>query len=386
MKRVTLDQRHTDLTQQIASIQRQVTNLTALQDLARALTAELDLQRLLRRIIGSAADMVGAEASSLLQVDEDKGELVFWTIHRGGGPALLSQRMPLNLGIAGWVATHGQPLIVNDVYSDARFARAIAQKITSDTGFYTRAILCVPLFARERVIGVIEVLNKRSGGDFTVEDQDLLMALASYAAIAIENARLYQAVYDGYVDTMRALAATIDAKDPYTRGHSERVTAYAQRTAQAMAAISERDLEHLKYAAILHDIGKIGVDERILRKPGHLTPPEKAIMDGHPAIGASIVQGVAFLKEALPAIRHHHERYDGQGYPSGLRGADIPLGARILAVADSYDAMTTRRPYRQLMSQEQALEEIGRCSGSQFDPETAAAFVEQMRRFERGPG
>jgi putative nucleotidyltransferase with HDIG domain len=178
---------------------------------------------------------------------------------------------------------------------------------------------------------------------------------------------------------LKALAATIDAKDPYTRGHSERVTEYAQHAARATPGITERDLEHLKYGAILHDIGKIGVDERILRKPGPLTRREKAVMDGHPATGASIVEGVAFLKEALPIIRHHHEHYDGQGYPAGLRGDEIPLGARILAVADSYDAMTTLRPYRPPMSQEQALQELRRCSGTQFDPATTAAFVEWMR-------
>ncbi len=358
-------------------MRRQVAALTEMQDLARALTAELDLQRLLRRIMGAATAMVEAEASSLLLVDEEQNELVFWTIHQGGGEVLREQRMPVGQGIAGWVATHGRPLIVNDVQGDARFARSFSQKITDATGFHIRAILCVPLWAREKVIGVVEVLNKVSGADFDAKDQNTLLALASYAAIAIENARLYEAVYNGYVDTMKALAATIDAKDPYTRGHSERVTTYAQRTAQQMN-LAPGDMEALKYGAILHDIGKIGIDERILRKPRPLNVREKAVMDSHPAIGANIIEGIRFLKDAQPVIRYHHEHVNGKGYPAGLQGEDIPLGARILTVADSYDAMTTLRPYRPPMSKENALAEIRRSAGTQFDPQAAAAFVEQM--------
>jgi putative nucleotidyltransferase with HDIG domain len=377
MKNDPLAQDNLILRAEITVIQRQLTTLTALQDLAKALTVDLDLQRLLLRIMRAATELVQAEASSLLLVDQETNELVFWTIHEGGGEFLRSQRMPGDQGIAGWVATHGQSLVVNDVQGDTRWAKTLAQKILDGSGFQARAILCVPLWAREKVIGVVEALNKRSGADFGNEDEDLLCALASYAAIAIENARLFQAVYTGYVDTLKALAATIDARDPYTRGHSERVTAYVQAVAPQMGIPAEM-MDPLKYAAILHDIGKIGIDDRVLRKPGRFTARDRAAMNAHPTIGANIVDGIPFLKTSQPIIRHHHERYDGRGYPDGLKGDAIPLGARLVAVADSYDAMTSHRPYRPALSREQATEELLRNIGSQFDPEATQAFLRHL--------
>jgi HD-GYP domain-containing protein (c-di-GMP phosphodiesterase class II) len=176
---------------------------------------------------------------------------------------------------------------------------------------------------------------------------------------------------------MKALAAAIDAKDPYTRGHSERVTTYSLQIAQR-CGLADRDLDTVMYAAILHDVGKIGVDEAILRKPDQLTPAEWEVMTRHPAIGSQIVEGVAFLREAQPCIRHHHEGFDGSGYPDGLRGEAIPLGARVIAVADVFDAITTDRPYRAALAQPEALNELRREAGRHLDPQLVAIFVEHV--------
>ncbi|MFC2025261.1 CHASE2 domain-containing protein [Chloroflexota bacterium] len=198
--------------------------------------------------------------------------------------------------------------------------------------------------------------------------------LIQNATTVIENAKLHQKVSDGYKSTIRALAASIDAKDHYTRGHSQRVTEYALVGAIALQ-MSLEELEVLEYAGILHDIGKIGIPDSILSKSGPLTVEEWEIIRQHPVIGANIMKDVTFLEESRKFVLHHHERYDGTGYPDGLIGNDIPLGARLLAVADSFDGMTSERAYRISMSIDDALNELQKYCGTQFCPVAVEAFI-----------
>ncbi|MDD5038803.1 MAG: CHASE2 domain-containing protein [Dehalococcoidales bacterium] len=193
-------------------------------------------------------------------------------------------------------------------------------------------------------------------------------------AMAIENTKLNLKVLEGYKNIIRALAAAIDAKDHYTRGHSQRVTEFALLGAKALN-MSPEELEILECAGILHDIGKIGIPDKILSKPGHLTAEEFEIIRQHPRLGANIITNIDFLKEARNLILHHHERYDGTGYPDGLAGADIPLGARLLTVADAFDSMTSDRSYRTAISTEAAISELHKHSGTQFCPVAVEAFV-----------
>jgi putative nucleotidyltransferase with HDIG domain len=210
----------------------------------------------------------------------------------------------------------------------------------------------------------------------------LLMPLVIYAsssltqnvAVAIENTKLNLKVVDGYKSTIKALAASIDAKDHYTRGHSQQVTELALLGARSLN-MSREELEILEYAGILHDVGKIGIPDNILCKPGRLTPEEFDIIRQHPGIGANIMEGISFLEEARKLVLHHHEKYDGTGYPDGLMGNDIPLGARLLAVADAFDSMTSNRSYRAAMSTEDALNELHKGCGTQFCSIAVAAFV-----------
>ncbi len=199
-------------------------------------------------------------------------------------------------------------------------------------------------------------------------------SLARNVAMSIENTKLNLKVVDGYKSTIRALAASIDAKDHYTRGHSQRVTELALLGARSLN-MSREELEILEYAGILHDIGKIGIPDNILTKTGRLTAEEFDIIRQHPGIGANIMEGISFLEEARKLAWHHHEKYDGTGYPDGLIGNDIPLGARLLAVADAFDSMTSNRSYRAAMSTEDALSELHKCCGTQFCPVAVAAFV-----------
>jgi len=184
---------------------------------------------------------------------------------------------------------------------------------------------------------------------------------------------------------VQALATTLEAKDRYTHGHSARVTDYSVRTAQRMKLPAE-EVEKLRYAAQLHDVGKIGVDEAILRKPTDLTTEEWDAMQQHPVIGERIITPLDFLSETRPIIRHHHERWDGKGYPDGLRGEHISRLAQIMAVADAYDAMTSERPYRHARSHEDALREIKRCTGTQFAPDVTKEFVAAMREAQPALG
>ena len=207
--------------------------------------------------------------------------------------------------------------------------------------------------------------------------------LIQNAFTTIENVRLNQKVADGYKSTIKALAASIDAKDPYTHGHSQRVTEYALLAAISLS-MSPEEMETLEYAGILHDIGKIGIPDRILTKPSSLTSEERDIIRLHPVIGNNIIKDVVFLEKSRGLVLHHHERYDGTGYPDGLRGDDIPLGARLLAVADSFDSMTSDRAYRPAMSIDIALNELHKCSGGQFCPVAVEAFISGLKRHLQG--
>ncbi len=261
------------------------------------------------------------------------------------------------------------------------------------------AEVCVPSFSKSQMLGLLVIGEKLSGDPFSQEDLDVLSTLANEGAIALENAHLYQQLLQRmneieglyqrehrlFIHTAIALAAAVDARDPYTHGHTERSTAYAVAIADQMMshpeiALVPRFKELLTVAALLHDIGKIGVPDEILRKPAKLTPKEAQKMGEHPIVGAIILQPIKGMEEVAKAVKAHHERFDGGGYPDGLRGQEIPLMTRIISVADTFDSMTTDRPYRKRLSDEAAVQEIQECSGSQFDPVVVEAFFKSYQR------
>lgn len=184
-----------------------------------------------------------------------------------------------------------------------------------------------------------------------------------------------------FINSIRMLAAAIDAKDPYTRGHSERVARYATAIGRQMK-LGDEEMKHLRISALLHDVGKIGIDDRILRKPGALTEEEFEVMKTHPEKGAAIMGGVPQLRFAIPGMKHHHEKWAGGGYPEGLRGEDIPLQARIVTVADTFDAMTTNRPYQKAMALSYVMDKIKSFAGTRFDPIVVGAFVRAVEAGE----
>lgn len=238
-------------------------------------------------------------------------------------------------------------------------------------------LVAIPIYVRDEFSGVVVCAN-RDGGFEELED-DVLLALGDQAGAALHNHRLHDELRRSYVSTIRVLAEAIQAKDPFLRGHSEEVSDYVSAVAERMGLDPSRR-EQLAVGSLLHDVGKIGISERILHKPARLTQEEFAIIQLHPRIGYRLIEQVPSLQPIAPAILHHHERFDGGGYPSGLKGEQIPLEARIVCVADAFSAMTADRPYRARMPLTDACEELERHAGTQFDPEIVRIFVEEVRK------
>lgn len=257
-----------------------------------------------------------------------------------------------------------------------------------------KAKLCVPCYFKRELLGILVLGEKISGESFSREEMGFFVTLANDAAMAIANAllienlqqkideikELYVREHRIFIHTAIAMAAAIDARDPYTHGHTERVTTYCLAIARELEGIPEMSAyknfrETLQISALLHDIGKIGIPDHILNKHGKLSPEEFEEIKKHSIIGATILHPIKELSDVAREVRHHQECYDGSGYPDGVKGADIPLIARIIAVADAFDAITTDRPYKRRKRIEDALQELKRCSGSQFDPVIVSAFL-----------
>ena len=256
-----------------------------------------------------------------------------------------------------------------------------------------RTILAVPLLGKDRmethlpkgmdqghyIKGLMVAVNAVDKPDFDSTDIKLFNSVANGCAVFIENGRLFSDLNDLYLGSLRALTNSIDAKDCYTHGHSERVAFIARWIAEQLAAQGLMPSEHIQVVyltGLLHDIGKIGVDDHLLRKTGSLTDEERDAIRKHPQIGAGILRGIRQMRDVIPGVMCHHERYDGQGYPNQLKGDQIPLVARIVGLADSFDAMTSRRSYREALTIKQAMKEIEANLGRQFDPVIGRVFLE----------
>jgi HD-GYP domain-containing protein (c-di-GMP phosphodiesterase class II) len=256
------------------------------------------------------------------------------------------------------------PLLVNDLATDKSF-NWLAE--------HARQLIAVPLQRQDEVLGCLFGLDKQEG-EFDSVDSKLLNSIANESAIYLENLKLYRDVHGLMMGLLHSLISAVDAKDTYTCGHSERVALLSRQLAQD-AGLSSHEVERIYMAGLLHDVGKIGVSESVLQKSGRLTPEEYVLMKKHPAVGARILQDISQVADIIPGVLHHHERYDGKGYPSGLAGDNISLMGRIICLADCFDAMTSKRTYRKALPLEVALAEIRRCSGTQFDPHLAEIFL-----------
>jgi HD-GYP domain-containing protein (c-di-GMP phosphodiesterase class II) len=351
---------------------RRLAEYEMLLEIGVKLSGTLDLPTVLEMALETAEGVCRAETSSIWEVDEEKQDLFFRVVRGRVAGEIRDLRVPVGQGIVGSVARSGAAEVVNDVATDARWHG-------DPKGFKTRAILTVPLRIQGAVIGVLQLLNPVGRERFTDGDLRRMTQFAGVLAPSLQNARLYAQQQGQFLKMVTALAETIDKKDPYTGGHVRRVVSYSMILG-AELGLGRAMLKDLWLAATLHDIGKIGVPDRILGKPAPLDREEAEVMKRHPVDGAEIVSHLA-NPAVLVGVRNHHERVDGKGYPDGLRGDELPLVARIIAVADTYDAMTTSRPYRAGLPPERAAAEIIGSAGSQLCPYVVAAF---RGLYERG--
>ena len=360
----------------LTRIEERVRRLSLLSQLGQILNSTLEHEEVRRRAIEAATRLMRAEVGSLLLVDGETQQLRFEVALGNKEMTLKTITLKMGEGIAGWVAQNGKALIVNNPKKDPRFFKDVDGR----TEFKTRNLIAVPIKVKEKVMGVLEAINKQDGDEFSKEDLSLFTSLANQVAIALDNARLYREMEAMFFQTAESLAEAIEKRDPYTGGHTQRVTSYGQSIARQLL-LRPSEMKWLKIASVLHDIGKIGIEDQILKKPGKLDPEEFEVIKRHSKMGAEIIEHVRQLREIAAAVECHHEQMDGRGYPDGKKGEEIPALAKIVAVADTYDAMTTDRPYRKAIPKEAAIEELKRCSGSQLDREAVEAFV---KAYEKG--
>jgi putative nucleotidyltransferase with HDIG domain len=328
----------------------------------------------LKLIVERVSSIMNVKICSILLVNSETNKLTIECAKGLEQEIVRDTEVEVGDKISGWVVKHNKPVLVRNIEGDPRFAKRSQEK------YYNKSLMSVPLTIRGKVIGVLNVNNKKTRRIFNGEDFRLLKQIAAQVAIVIENARLYKRLSDLYMRTITSLAAAIDARDHYTRSHSEMVAKYAVAIAEAMKLPPER-IELIRQASHLHDIGKIGVHDFILLKPGKLTNEEWEEVKLHSVKGAEILEPlVVFLDGAIDMVRQHHERYDGRGYPGNYRNGEIDIGARIMAVADAFDAMLSGRPYKKAYSEERAIEELRGNSGTQFDPEIVETFLEVLNK------
>jgi len=333
------------------------------------INSSLDINEIKDKTIEAAMNLVNAEAASLLFIDDENNELIFDSTTGIKGKAVKKIHIKMGQGIAGWVAENNQAVIVNNPKNDARFYTGVDKQVS----FTTKNIICLPVIAKGKLFGVLEVINK-SIGYFNETDLDLLTTLTNHIAVAIDNSKLYKELENTFYSIISALAETIEKKDPYTGGHAQRVKKYSVAIGKYLD-LTDSEKTTLELSSILHDVGKVGISDCILRKTTSLTTDEFNEMKKHTLVGEDIIRHVSSLQSIIPGIKHHHERYDGTGYPDALKGEEIDLIARIIAVTDAFDAMTTTRSYRDKISEEMAINELKNNSGTQFDPEIVEAFI-----------
>jgi putative nucleotidyltransferase with HDIG domain len=350
------------LNRQIDRLKEERERLHSLLNITKNLSAETNLEKLLFKIMDEVRKVLNADRCTVFLYDERKDEL--WSKIAIGLEEEI--RFPADKGIAGFVWKTGEIVNIPDAYKDKRFNPEVDKK----TGYKTKSILTMPLLNLYKdVIGIFQVLNKKSGS-FTKNNEKLLSAISFIAASAIENAILYEEQQKSFTSFIETLSTTLDTRDYITAGHSRRVTLYALEIARIMKFDPEQ-MEIIRFSGLLHDIGKIGVPEVVLFKDRKLSEDEYEIIKRHANLTKSILNKIHFLKKysAIPEIAaSHHERIDGKGYPEGLNGDNIPLGGKILAVADVFDALTSRKPYQDRMELDEVMEIIEKDTGTAFEP------------------
>jgi HD-GYP domain-containing protein (c-di-GMP phosphodiesterase class II) len=360
---------------ELALLQRAQRHLATLHRVSEALSTGRDLARLSDVTLEAILDVLSADRGAVVlrRVDE-QGEI---EVLAARSKTQSTERFTVSRTLVSSVIADGVSVFAHDASSDARFSEG-----QSVIGQRVRSVMCVPLRTTDEILGALYVDSLSGAGRFNESDLELLAAIGNQAGVAMHRVRLLGELERLLLDTIKAITATIDARDGYTHRHSERVAAFTAQIAVEMG-LTESERQTAELSALLHDVGKIAVPDSILNKPGRLTPEEFAEMQKHPLHGAQILGNIqsATVKAVLPGVQYHHERWDGTGYPEGLKAEAIPFLGRLLGVADFYDALTSARSYRGAMPANDAIKLIQDGAGTHFDPAVAAAAI---RLFDKG--
>jgi putative nucleotidyltransferase with HDIG domain len=361
-------------------VAKRVDIILLLDDINKAISSSLSRDKIVSTAIDRIQGVVQCDLQALIERKEE--ELIVLS-GRSDSLSLPAQLAPGTLlkgsGLIRRAVATGESQYLPDMSLHVR--ESALGKALSKAGI--KALLAVPIMSHEKARGVL-LLGDRMPGRFQSEETFTIEKIASQLAVAMENAYLYDEMRQLFFNTIASLANAIDAKSPWTKGHSERVMHLAAHIARDLG-LADDDVERIRLGGLMHDIGKIGIMEALLEKPQELDDDEFPPIRMHPEKGVAILEPIAQLRSILPAILHHHEFFDGSGYPHGLKGDAIPLDARIIAVADSFDAMVAKRPYRKGLSVSAAVAELVRCSGSQFDPEIVDCFRCRLARLTKNP-
>jgi len=342
-----------------------VDSLRNLHDLSKAINSTLKVNEVLEIILKTTSKLMQSQKVIILLLDNALNSL---TVYSSKG--LEENEIPVKVfndvkSFDHCIVHKGTVIRFNELFSKSKYIQYVSLVPALNDMFFA------PLEIKGEAYGLLGVTGQHD--KVSLVELEIFCALGSQAAVAIENANLYQKLHNTFLRTAEALAEAVNSRDPYTGGHTRRVQEYALQIAQFLN-LPDHEMEILRLAAILHDIGKIGIDDAILRKSGALTDEERMKMNEHPEIGGRIISHVEEMREVLPGVRHHHEWFNGDGYPDGLQSETIPLHARIIAIADAFDALTTDRPYRKGLSGKEAFELLCRDSGSHFDPHILEIF------------
>jgi HD-GYP domain-containing protein (c-di-GMP phosphodiesterase class II) len=351
---------------------RAVERLSTIYKIGLAINSTMDIDRLFNLVVRTTTTTLNATFGYIILYDAENSCLNVTNLIGSGKLLAPKTAIPMkDSSVSTWVIKNRQPILIADINESPQFDRF------SDLGYERKSLICAPLLVKNEIIGTISVVNKIDDSQFNLDEMEMLSTIAAQAAISIKNATLYDEQQQTYLNTIQALVSAIEASDSYTKGHSERVTYYSLEVGRRLNLSADR-MQILERAAILHDIGKIGVDLSLLHKEGKLTPKDIMDLQQHPSIGMHILEPIEFLHDVRVCIGQHHERFDGMGYPNCIKKDEQLLEARILAIADAFDAMTSDRPYRKALTLEVAIAELHDNAGSQFDPEIVPVFSQAI--------
>ena len=346
-------------------------HLALLYELAGIFNSSLKLDEVLTNVVDEVIKETGAQRGFIMLSDPDADDQFIFQAARDSSSANLNDPVTqVSKTIARDVFQNQKPSLLFDALSDKSLEGVHTVQLLN-----LHSVLCVPLIVKDKSIGVIYVDNTLKKGTFNKNHLELLTAIAAPAATAIENARLFTELEKTYDTTLAGWARAMDLRDSITENHCQRVTDMTLEVAKRDPKIGKDMLVHIRRGAMLHDIGKMGIPDSILQKPGPLSPEEWVVMRTHPQIAFNLLNNIPYLIPALTIPYSHHERWDGLGYPCGLRGEEIPREARIFSVVDVYDALTSARPYKRAMDKQSSIQEILKDIGTRFDPEIVDNFV-----------